>query len=743
MKLKKYMLLIVSVVCISLILSSCGIAKVDTAVYRSPKAYDTKDDFTIAKTDTYSFDFVADTASPILRNNSGAVVWSVSPLESYEEKFDEYGEPVKLHSKVKSAIIIEYVEPDTSKVSTLYSYKDSVEPQNYSVREITDGVEVTYYFDDIKISVPVSYTFKENTVRISVEPSKISEEKYKLYSIAVAPYSCGIYNLSEQGYLFVPSGSGAIVEPCHLEEGSLSYSRELYGEDATRYRERELDTEKYPENRMAVYGAKVYADKALCAIIEKGAEHTFIDAEAGAANTGYSSVWAKFALRAYQWSKIKNEQQVKLYSSSMSQDTLSVAYYMLNDDKADYVGMADIYREHLIKNYGMNAVTDDTLLNLKIVGGLNITETFLGFKYDKFFEATTLKEAENMIGSLKAEVDGGINADLIGFGQSGIDVKNIAGGYTVNNKLGGQKGLKDLAAFAKENNCNLFFNADVLGISKSGDGISRSSDTALSQDKRKIKQYYYNIYLRKKTVEHQPYLLVSRSILPEITEKLAREFEDSLLFGFGLDTLSSVCYSDYQNVKYFNKGNMGTDVSGAMKSLKDKKYAIAVNEANDYAAACSDLIYDTPLTSSKNNIFSYDVPFYSIVFKGYVPIATSSVNLIANSDNLILMAAEVGAGLSYTLINNSSTKLLDSFSPALYGSLYSDIKNDIAEDIKDYQDTFKTVQNAKIIDHEILPDGLHKTVFDNNTVVYTNHTQNELSVNGQAVESGGWLLSRE
>lgn len=743
LKFRKSLLLAVIFVLISLMLSSCGIASVETKVYKNPKEFDTSSDFTISETDDYTFDFTSGDASVMLKNKEDRVVWSTSPIESFEEKLDEDGMPIKLHSKVRSAIIIEYIEPDTSKVSTLYSYKECAAEENYSVKEIKDGVEVTYYFKESEISIPVEYTFIDGVIRASVDTEKITEGKYRLYSIAIAPYSCGIYNTSENSYLFVPSGSGAIVEPCKLEEGSFTYSRELYGEDATRHRERELDTEKYPENRLAVFGAKTNEENAFCAIIENGAEHAFIEAETGAANTGYSSVWAKFALRAYQWSKIKNEQQVKLYSNSMSQTKLTVAYHILSGEDADYVGMANVYREYLCKKYGMKATNNDSLLNLKIIGGANITETVLGFKYDKFFSATTLNESEKIISEIKSLTDGKITADLIGFGKSGIDVKNIAGGYTVNKNLGGEKALKSLTEFAEENNCDLYFNADVLGISKSGNGISKISNTALSQDKRKIKQYYYNIYLRKKTTEHKPYLLVSRSLIPEITKKISNELSQLGIYGFGLDTLSTVCYSDYKDVKYFNKGNMASDVDSIIKDLKDSKYAVAVNEANDYAAANADIIYDTPLTSSKNNIFSFDVPFYSIVFKGYVPLSTPSVNLSANADNMILHAAEIGAGLSYTVIQNGSTKLFDSFSSVFYGSVYNDIKPYIKEAVENYQEDFDSIKNAKIIDHSVEINGLHKTVFDNNVTVYTNYSKDEVSVNGNTVEPDGYLFVRE
>lgn len=743
MKIKKHVFGISLALILSLSLTSCGIATVDNKTYTSPKEFKISEDFTIAQSGEYSFDFASDAATVVLKNSKEEIVWATSPLGADKDRIDEYGDPIPLHSKVKSPIVIEYIDPSTSKIYTAYSYKDSTENGTYSVENIDNGIRVTYYFEEFKISVPVEYTFKDNIVRISVDSSKITESDYLLYSVAIAPYSCGVYNLSKNGYLFLPSGSGAIIEPCQLEMGSYTYSRELYGNDATRYAERELDTDNFPENRLAVYGAKIGADSAICAIIEKGAEHAFIEADIGATNTGYSSVWAKFAFRAYQWSKIKNEQQVKLYSKDMSQDTVSVAYHLLSGkENAGYVGMANTYRNYLIDTYAMNSKADEALLNLKIVGGVNVTETFLGFKYDDFFKTTTLAQAKDIISDLKKNLNVNMNVDLIGFGESGIDVGKIAGGYKVNGSLGGEKGLKELAEYAENNDCNLFFNADVLGVSKSGVGVNKSFDTALAQNKQKIKQYYYNIYLRKKTADHKPYLLVARELIPEICEKLTDEFSGTGIKGIGLDTLSSVCYSDYRNVEYFNKGNMASQVSKEMTEIK-KNYAIAVNAANDYAAASADFIYDIPLTSSKNNIFSYDVPFYGIVFKGYIPFASSSVNLTSDYNRMILAAAEVGSGLSYTLINQGGTELFDSFSSAFYGSVYEGIKPEMLNTVKAYQNDFESVKSAKIVNHEVLKNGLHKTDFDNNVTVYTNYTTKDLYVGEKTVESGKYLFVKE
>ena len=76
---------------------------------------------------------------------------------------------------------------------------------------------------------------------------------------------------------------------------------------------------------------------------------------------------------------------------------------------------------------------------------------------------------------------------------------------------------------------------------------------------------------------------------------------------------------------YMVCNNMASDVSSIISEIrKDGKRFAGVN-ANFYAARCSDIIFESPNSSNKNDIFSADVPFYQIVFRGYIPITSEIV----------------------------------------------------------------------------------------------------------------------
>lgn len=82
-----------------------------------------------------------------------------------------------------------------------------------------------------------------------------------------------------------------------------------------------------------------------------------------------------------------------------------------------------------------------------------------------------------------------------------------------------------------------------------------------------------------------------------------------------------------------------------------------MSDANDYSAVISDKIFDVPLSSAEYNSLDVDIPFYQIVFKGYVPLSSESINTSANSRKSYLQSVSVGSALQFSLINNYSSKL--------------------------------------------------------------------------------------
>jgi len=136
-----------------------------------------------------------------------------------------------------SPITITVSDNTTLKWDNIRSYQEKEDGYlNTVCKKLEDGIRVTYFFKRYKIAIPIEYRLRNDSLCVSVISSKILEsgEKYKLVSVTLTPNLCSVKNSENGAYLFVPSGSGAVMYAAENADGVRSFSGEVYGEDAAR-----------------------------------------------------------------------------------------------------------------------------------------------------------------------------------------------------------------------------------------------------------------------------------------------------------------------------------------------------------------------------------------------------------------------------------------------------------------------------------------------------------------------------
>ena len=625
--------------------------------------------------------------------------------------------------KMFSPVTIDCVRSETYEIKTGYG-ADCISKGDFSVSMIENGIRVTYIFDDLKISVPVRYLLFADGLKIEIDPTKIAEDgnEYFLHSVAVAPFLCSTKNMTENSYLFYPSGSGALIDMDKERDVSVNYICEIYGRDRMSDIPTWCNETNTQDVKMPVFGS-VQEDDGMFAIIASGAESGSLCVDAFNKNTGYSAVYPEFAIRGE--TSVSNRflsssvNSIK-YSDYFSLEPISISYYPLSGEDASYNAMARIYQEYLAKG-GMTAKKNDNLLSVKILGGAMVNDSVLGMPTRKMFATATLSDAQDIVSELTKKLGNCVNVDLVGYGKTGLEIGQLCGGFTVSGSLGGKKGLKNTFKNMTEDGNQVFFDMDPVSIAKSGNGFS-TSNVAVTTTRQRFGENAYQLATGNKSKFLCYYL--SRSLIPKAVEKSISTLKKFEVSGVALDAMASYSYSDYAEQKYYSKGKMGKDVSAFIKKYRQNKISVLTNAANIYAAAGSDLVLDVPLISSKMDFFSNEIPFYEMVLQGYIPMASPSLNLVDNSREIFLKAAESGIGLSYTVIKNFDGKLRDEFD-CYHNACYDDLKGEITAQTASMEKLYQAVKNQKITGHTIIETDLHKTSFANGVQVYTNFGENE------------------
>lgn len=726
------------VLCVSLniALSGCSGTATNMKRYNPNAEYYSVPEKIVADNGSYSLLWNDETGDISFFEKASGLIWSAAPAHNQREAQAETTLP-----QMRSPITISYYNGDTNEQTDEAAYTNSVKKGNFSAEKIDNGICVTYYFVSAEISVPVEFTISDDCFNISIDPKGISENANKLYSVSVMPFLSSVNNTSNAGdnYLFVPSGSGALVYPKVIGDGVTSLiTQSVYGTDRMDGTESKTNTQ---DIKMPVFGAKI-GNNAVFAVINKGSECCDITTNIGSSTYGYSTVYPTFSLRGkyycessyMQWYTSKQY----LFSDNMVTEKLSVNYYTLNGDKADYSGMAECYRNYLNKSGELKKSGEEKLLNLKFYGGEQVTTFTLGIPHSKLQVMTDFKDVTEIINDISSQTGSDISALLLGFGTTGNTVGKIGGGFTSSGKFGSAKELQSLK---NGGNVSLFYNFDILRYSENGKGVSGRSAayTALNE---KNYLYEYDIVTAEQDTSGLKYLYVTRDKLIDLAQKANKSVKSMKIDGVCFDTLTYQTYSDYRSNLYNSKSSTYKQVSYILKQSAKEELRVVSVSANIYAALESVNVYDAPTSSAKYQVYDVDVPFYQMVLKGYVPMSVYSVNLSENPQKALLNAVETGLGLTYTLIDEYDTSLIYSADNIYFNSVYDDVKDLIISQADTYNEVFKEVKGSPIAGHELINKNVRATRFENGTTVYVNYSDSNQTVEGTQVPAMGFCMKK-
>lgn len=660
----------------------------------------------LSENENYELLWDSDARAVILRNKGNGKYISDIAYDKYLN-----GE---ILAALSSPISITVANTKTLKWDTLSSFSQ-LENSSVVTKKLDSGIRVTYFFDAYEIAVPVDYSLNSDSVIVEIDSSKILENgnEYKLVSVQVAPELCSVKNNSQGGSLFVPTGSGAIIYTAEGADSAKEYTCEIFGRDDAGRTPISLTDDE--EIKVPVFGAYGDGFGTMC-VINQGAAACEITAQAGNSRVGYSDVSAVFYVRGYdEFSYVyhgKYQGITKRINEDISGQKFRATYYPLYGDEADYNGMANKYRGILISDEKGGSSDGDSYA-VTLLGGTATTVSILGIPKTEILALTTFGDAENIIKDLSNITGISPAVRLKGFGDNGIKPGKIAGGKTIPSVYGGTKQLESLLEFCSD---KLFFDFEIVDFSKSGAGFSINFDVAKTAILYNA-EHYPTDPLRVNDEENVYYTLARN----ELQKALNTAIDKAQKYNIQSISLSSLGYAAYSDEDYIAKKDIEKDISDLLSYAKSGGYKIATSASNSYAAKNSDIIFDISCSNGEYDAFDLEVPFYQMVFHGYVPMYSEAVNLEANADAAFAKAVAFGMGIGYTLTNNFIDNSDDFGEYKLYGTLYSDNRDLIKAQTEQYSEIYNQTKDAYMVSYTI-ENGVSITEFSNGKTLTVNHT---------------------
>ncbi len=712
---KRIVSVLLVLIIIATLLTGCNKNKNVKYDYNSNVKINTVSSSIVAQNNNFILHWDDNAKCILFENKKTGKIWSNVPLDMYE------------NGETCSTLDISVQDMELYQ-SEFISGEEPLNSNKISCEKIEDGIKVTYYFDSVQISIPVSYVLRDDSLVASINGSEIEEkgEKYRLFYVAVSPKLCSVSNEATNSYIFVPEGNGALMYTNVDADGSRKVEIEaanVASHDVT------SNTNQTETSGMRVFGIKDNDNAMLC-IAENTPSAVGIYASAGDKKSDYSNVYPVyfFADYDYFYGKATNAAAVR-HLSDRCQSTISVGFYPLENEEANYNGMAARYRGYLIDSGYINEKHEITNspYAVTILGGVNTTSSIMGIPVKTMKSMTTFNQAKTIIENISEVTGIKPKVRLSGFTESGINYGEIAGGYDFASKLGSKKDRLELEDYCKDNNISLYSEFEMIKYNKTGSGFSYTSDSAKTAILYSAEKSGVNVPLRDYN-ENISFRFLKRSKIKDAVDKMEKTITQKQISGVCLSSLGELSYSDYsEGMDYAVASKIDTDTKQFVTQLKNTNSNVAVSAGTYFSAGLADDVFDAPLDISGMYQYDVEIPFYQLVFSGITPLYSTAVNMSANPDEKIMMAASTGTGLGFTVLNNFEKSYMETTSEKLFACVYSENVDLIKDSLKEYNEIYSAINNSKITSYEFLDENLTKTVFENGVVVYANHSSDEIN----------------
>lgn len=649
----------------------------------------------VAKNDALALYADSYTGVIALENLENGYIWWSTPLGANR---DRNATPL-LSAQLQSSLMVQYGDTNSLSTTNVRSHGGA----QLKVKELTDGVEIRYTFEDSGITVPVRYTLGDAYLEASVECADIVEtqlEKGRSLTELTVLGSFGAGAADEEGYFVLPDGCGALVEFNNGKTDAAAYRQPFYGRDITAILSRKP---ALTENLlMPVYGI-VKQDNALAVVITQGDGSAMLNASVSEQSmSSYNFCYPSFVLRGtdtYLMAGSSGGKVTVFEDGAIKTDRVSLRYYPIAEKNADYMDIAEIYRGYLTEDAGVSAKAqpDTTTLCLDLYGGTMKKRSILGIPVTMKTSMTSFAQAQEIISGFAEYGVEDMAVVYHNWTNDGISGK-VDDSAKPAGILGGSGAFGTLTDYMEEQGFSLYPAVNNKEF-RSGGGYHVFTDTAIRISGSYSRQIRYNLAYGVQDMSASTRSLLSPAVFGELYRTLAQRSSSRGLTGICLGEMTSTLYGDYGKAE-MSREDTKTALLSSYQELTGAGLSLYADACAAYAFPHASRIGDVPLQSSGFDLFDGDIPFYQIVLHGLIPYSSTPINGSADSDAAFLLAIAAGCDPAYDMIYADASDLKDTQLDTYFYSHYAYWQEQAAKQYQLAAELLSAVSDQQIVEYQ-------------------------------------------
>jgi len=635
--------------------------------------------------------------------------------------------PVFARTNLLKAVRTTDYSPDDASDDRVASNLDPLQP---NLETFFIPLEYRLDGDSLVVRLPM----EEVVYPLEVVDIQGQSHTYPLHTITLLPYF-GAAHREQDGYIFIPDGSGALIR-FGSPKYTLSYlSVPVYGRDLTEdNRARELVLTEHVH--LPVYGAKT-ADTAFLAIIEKGEALARISAAKAGFVNSFNSVCPQFNVIPHADLSLGPIGSVVVYQKRICRGDIQVRYRFLVGEDANWVGMARSYQDYLVNEGRLTRLepSRDLPFFLSVVGSVPRDEPVLGVPREVIRSLTTFDQAAEIAGRLLGLGVGNIKLRYTGWLRGGPE-HIFPDRVSLEPSVGGESGFARLAAMLKADGVEFYPEVNFLTVYRNSifDGFNTRRDAAQFFDNRPKQITEYDIAFGVPGSSGH-YILSSRS-LPRVVGSFLRDYAKYGIDGIGLQCLGSQVNSDFRNKPdtVIDRQQSAELIREQLAAIKAAGYRILVQGGHALSYPFADGVVCVPFRSSGHDILDETVPFYQLVLSSHMEYSGNPLNMTPDYRKALLQSIATGAGVHFQWAYENTDLLTNTEYDHLYAIRFEDWLQRAVDDYHKANEIFSATRGARIVDYIELNKFQSVTEYDNGCSLLVDYERHTVTVYRESSE---------
>lgn len=589
--------------------------------------------------------------------------------------------------------------------------------------------------------VVLEYRLYEDGVELRLPVSQMEERGGGFIYRVQLLRSFGAAGAEEEGYIVVPDGAGAIIRFNNGKTNAAAYSQYIYDIDLMDATYTIL--ESTTPARLPLFGI-CRENSSVLATVERGATLCYLTADVAGKVSSYNTVYPSFVLRGYDilsmFGVSGTEADLPILEKNLYDEEITVRYALLNEENSGYSGIANVYRERLLREGMLTEQPEGEALPLfyDVIGGVKETAHVLGFRYLKVEPMTTFAQAGEMAQELASL---GVARQIVNFQgwMNGGYYHDAANRVSVLSQLGGKAGLEALNRRLQALGGTLYADVAFQNVSLISKRFSRAYESA---------RYYGAGYtailgqvnpalLRRVAAlgySETMYSLLSPKFLSRYVEGFIRSTQGLDLAGISLRDLGDTLHSDKRRTEVISREEALAIVTGQLQALDETGKKLLVSGGNLYALPYADAVTNAPLSTNEYFIVDEAIPLYQMITHGCLDYAGAQINMSDSADwqREVLQLIEYGASCRFVFTFEDAAKMKYTGLNRYYATTFDTWKDKAAALYQTLSAALTPVQGAQMVSHERAGD-VAKVVYGNGVTIYVNYAGEAAQMDGLTI----------